>query len=56
MTSCARAKEQVILQRTLSEKLGKRNMAAHPSLVVITQYQAEDVISDLVNNVILKLT
>jgi hypothetical protein len=42
-------------KRILSEKLTKRNMAAHPSLVEIVQFQAEDVISDLVNNVILKL-
>ena len=31
-------------------------MAAHPSPVASTQYQAEDVIFDLANNVILKLT
>jgi hypothetical protein len=42
------------VKKILLEKLGKRNMAAHPSLVEITQIQAEDVISDLVNNVILK--
>ena len=44
------------LAKILREKLTRRNLAAHPSLVEITQYQAEDVISDLVNNVILKLT
>jgi hypothetical protein len=43
------------VKKILSEKLVKRNMAAHPSLVAIEQYQADDVISDLVNNVILKL-
>ncbi len=42
-------------KKILNEKLVKRNMAAHPSLVEITIHQAEDVISDLVNNVILKL-
>jgi len=42
-------------RKILSEKLTRRNLAAHPSLIEITQYQAEDVISDLVNNVILKL-
>jgi hypothetical protein len=42
-------------RKILSEKLTRRNLAAHPSLVEITQYQAEDVISDLVNNIILKL-
>lgn len=39
----------------LKEKLGKRNAAAHPSRVVVTQHQANDVITDLVNNVILPL-
>jgi hypothetical protein len=43
-------------KKILNDKLNRRNMAAHPSLVEITQYQSEDVISDLVNNVILKLT
>lgn len=43
------------VKKILNEKLTKRNMAAHPSLVEIGQPQAEDVISDLVNNVILKL-
>ncbi len=42
-------------KKILNEKLSRRNTAAHPSLVEITQFQAEDVISDLVNNVILKL-
>jgi hypothetical protein len=48
----------VVLDNTkkiLNEKLTKRNMAAHPSVVEITQFQAQDVISDLVNNVILKM-
>lgn len=40
----------------LDEKLGKRNTAAHPSTIVITQIQAEGVIDDLVNNVVLKLS
>ena len=43
------------VKKILSEKLTKRNMAAHPSLVTILQYQTDDVVSDLVNNVILKL-
>ena len=43
------------MKKILIEKLAKRNMAAHPSLVDITQFQAADVISDLVNNIILKL-
>ena len=43
------------LKKILIEKLNRRNMAAHPSLVDITVHQAEDVISDLVNNIILNL-
>ncbi|TAU26486.1 hypothetical protein ELI48_10095 [Rhizobium ruizarguesonis] len=39
----------------LREKLRKRNMAAHPSQVAILQSQADDVITDLVNNVVLAL-
>jgi hypothetical protein len=37
--------------RILREKLGKRNNAAHPASVVIVQSQADDVITDLLNNV-----
>jgi hypothetical protein len=44
------------LTRNLKEKLGKRNIAAHPSKMVIGQPQADDVISDLVHNVVLALT
>lgn len=43
------------LKKILDEKLAHRNLAAHPSLVEITQLQAEDFITDLVNNVVLKL-
>jgi hypothetical protein len=39
----------------LKEKLSRRNMAAHPSRVTINQHQADDMITDLVANVILKL-
>jgi hypothetical protein len=39
----------------LDEKLGKRNAAAHPSTIVVTQIQVEGFIDDLVNNVVLKL-
>jgi hypothetical protein len=42
--------------RVLREKLGKRNSAAHPASIVIVQSQADDVITDLVNNVVLALT
>lgn len=39
----------------LKDKLNRRNMAAHPSRVTFTQHQADDAITDLVNNVILVL-
>jgi hypothetical protein len=42
--------------KILKEKLDKRNMAAHPSSVVVVQSQADDVVTDLVNNVVLALT
>lgn len=41
--------------KILVEKLVRRNLAAHPSNISITQLQAEDFISDIVTNVILKL-
>ena len=40
----------------LKEKLKRRNAAAHPSDVTISQSQAEDVITDLINNIVHKLT
>jgi len=39
----------------LKEKLAKRNKAAHPARVTVTQHQADDVVTDLVNNVVLLL-
>lgn len=39
----------------LREKLKRRNMAAHPSQVIISQSQADDTVTDLVNNVVLAL-
>ncbi|MBO1081360.1 hypothetical protein [Roseomonas haemaphysalidis] len=39
----------------LKDKLGRRNMAAHPSRVQINQHQADDMITDLIMNVVLKL-
>jgi hypothetical protein len=39
----------------LKEKLVRRNHAAHPSEIVVTQHQADDTITDLVNNVVLVL-
>ncbi len=41
--------------RILKEKLGKRNTAAHPASVIVVQSQADDVVTDLVNNVVLFL-
>jgi hypothetical protein len=42
--------------QVLKDKLNRRNMAAHPSRITFTQYQADDAISDLVNNIMLVLT
>jgi hypothetical protein len=42
--------------RILREKLGKRNTAAHPASVIIVQSQADDAVTDLVNNVVLRLS
>lgn len=42
------------VHRLLGEKLARRNAAAHPSGVVITQVSAEEMIIDLVTNVVLK--
>src|SRR5215467_8872662 len=42
--------------KILKEKLTKRNTAAHPSSVVVVQSQADDVVTDLVNNVVLALS
>ncbi|HEV2750556.1 MAG TPA: hypothetical protein VGV12_08550 [Gemmatimonadales bacterium] len=42
--------------KIMKEKLDRRNTAGHPSKVEVLQYQAEDTIQDLVNNVVLKLT
>jgi hypothetical protein len=41
--------------KILNEKLGRRNTAAHPNTVIVNQPQAEDFISDVVNNVVLTL-
>jgi hypothetical protein len=42
--------------RILKEKLDRRNIVAHPSTVVVVQSQADDVVTDLINNVVLELT
>lgn len=41
--------------RILKEKLDRRNIAAHPSMVIVVQSQADDMVTDLVNNVVLAL-
>lgn len=41
--------------KILKEKLDRRNIAAHPATVVVVQSQADDVVTDLVNNVVLAL-
>jgi hypothetical protein len=39
----------------LEAKLKRRNTVAHPSTIIVTQAQADDTITDLVNNVVLAL-
>ena len=43
-------------KKIFEEQLTRRNLAAHPSLLEITRAQADDTITTLVNNIILKLT
>ena len=43
------------MQKVLNVGLSRRNSAAHPSGVVISQVQAEAHIDDLINNLVLKL-
>lgn len=43
------------LFKILKEKLDRRNVAAHPSGIQMTQLTAEEVIRDLIDNVVLKL-
>lgn len=43
------------VNKILKEKLARRNIAAHPNSIVFTTLQAEEYISDLVNNIILVL-
>lgn len=44
------------VHKILKEKLDRRNIAAHPSGVMTLQPTAEEFISDLIENVVLKLT
>ncbi|WP_010586684.1 hypothetical protein [Schlesneria paludicola] len=43
------------VHKIMKEKLDRRNIAAHPSGVIITQLTAEDFVVDLIQNVVLKL-
>jgi len=42
-------------KKLLKEKLGRRNTYAHPSTLRVERAQADDMITDLVNNVVLSL-
>ena len=42
--------------KILKKELDRRNTAAHPSSVKIVQSQADDMVTDLINNVVLALT
>jgi hypothetical protein len=44
------------VNKVLEDRLEKRNSAAHPSGAVVTKMNAEDYITDLVNNALLTLT
>lgn len=41
------------VKKSLKEKLGRRNTYAHPSTLIINRPQVDDMITDLVNNVVL---
>jgi len=43
------------IKRILKEKLGRRNSYAHPSTLTVARAQVDDMITDLVNNVVLTL-
>jgi hypothetical protein len=42
--------------KIMKDKLDRRNIVAHPSNVIVVQHQADDTVSELVNNVVLALT
>ncbi|MBB4429111.1 hypothetical protein GGD66_007711 [Bradyrhizobium sp. CIR48] len=44
------------IYKIMKAKLDRRNIVAHPSTVVVTQSQADDMVTDLINNVVLALT
>jgi hypothetical protein len=43
------------VKKLLKEKLGRRNSYAHPSTLTVERAQVDDMITDLVNNVVLPL-
>lgn len=43
------------MKKTLKEKLGRRNTYAHPSTMEISKPQVDDMVTDLVNNIVLQL-
>ena len=43
------------MKKILKDKLGRRNMYAHPSILSVGRSQVDDMVTDLVNNVILQL-
>lgn len=43
------------MKKILKDKLSRRNMYAHPSTLTIERAQVDDMITDLVNNVVLQL-
>jgi hypothetical protein len=44
------------MKKTLKEKLGRRNTYAHPSTMTITRASVDEMVTDLVNNIVLALT
>jgi hypothetical protein len=43
------------MKKTLKEKLDRRNTYAHPSRMTVSRAQVDDMITDLVNNIVLNL-
>jgi hypothetical protein len=43
------------MKKTLKEKLGRRNTYAHPSTMTVAKPQVDDMVTDLVNNIVLRL-
>ena len=44
------------MKRSLKEKLGRRNTYVHPSTMTIAKPQVDDMVTDLVNNIVLQLS